>query len=378
VTGFDWAAYARRMADDLRKRGDVTSPAWHAALAEVPRHVFVPSAYEQVKGGVWVAFDTAGMPERVYSAETLVTMLARADEHQVPVSSSTKPDLMVRMLEILDVSAGQRVLEIGTGTGYNAALLSHRLGDANVFSVDVTAELVRLARERLAALGYRPTLVAVDGEDGLPGHAPYDRIIATCSVPEVPWAWAEQLSPGGTVLVDLKLGIGAGNLVHLRREPDRLEGRFTKRWAGFMAMRHSGSSFAVPLAEKAAGSRRRVRTTPADPWNVAPIAWFLAQIDLPRGVVNGFEFDAETGRPTAMTLSARDGSWARIGVGDDHDVTESGPTSLWEHTESAYERWLTLGSPSWDRFGLTVLPDGFHRLWLDDPDGEFRWSLPRR
>jgi protein-L-isoaspartate O-methyltransferase len=90
----------------------------------------------------------------------------------VPVSSSTKPDLMLRMLETLDVRDGHRVLEIGTGTGYNAALLSHRVGDHNVYSVDVDAELVRLARERLAGAGYRPTLAAIDGEGGLPEHAP--------------------------------------------------------------------------------------------------------------------------------------------------------------------------------------------------------------
>jgi protein-L-isoaspartate O-methyltransferase len=72
------------------------------------------------------------------------------------------------------------LLEIGTGTGYNAALLCHRLGAESVFSVDIGAGLVAAARERLAALGYAPTLVAADGRLGLPGHGPFDRIIATC------------------------------------------------------------------------------------------------------------------------------------------------------------------------------------------------------
>jgi protein-L-isoaspartate O-methyltransferase len=63
---------------------------------------------------------------------------------------------MIRMLEALDVHSGHRVLEIGTGTGYNAALLSHRLGDTQVFSVDIDADLVELASQRLARTGYHP------------------------------------------------------------------------------------------------------------------------------------------------------------------------------------------------------------------------------
>ncbi|HWR47240.1 MAG TPA: methyltransferase domain-containing protein [Pseudonocardiaceae bacterium] len=126
--------------------------------------------------------------ELVYSDTTLITAVADYAERgvRIPVSSSSKPDLMVRMLEELDVTDGDRVLEIGTGTGYNAALLSHRLGSQNVFSLDVDPALIAAARPRLTRLGYHPTLAAVDGAAGLAGHAPYARIIATCSVPAIP------------------------------------------------------------------------------------------------------------------------------------------------------------------------------------------------
>lgn len=141
------------------------------------------------------------------------------------------------MLEALDVHDGDRVLEIGTGTGYNAALLCRRLGEAQVFSVDIKADLVASARTRLAGLGYHPTLVHADGALGLPNHAPYDRLIATCSVPTVPWAWIEQTRLGGVILADLKLAVGAGNLVRLVRTEEGAEGRFDPTYAAFMAMR---------------------------------------------------------------------------------------------------------------------------------------------
>ncbi|QYN32955.1 methyltransferase domain-containing protein [Pseudonocardia sp. DSM 110487] len=88
---------------------------------------------------------------------------------------------------MLDAAPGHTVLEIGTG--YNAALLCHRLGSEAVTSIDIDPELVDAARETLMSVGFTPTLVAGDGADGVPERAPFDRILATCAVPAVPGAW---------------------------------------------------------------------------------------------------------------------------------------------------------------------------------------------
>jgi len=314
----------------------------------------------------------------VYSPETLITALEDRGGHQVAVSSSTKPDLMLRMLEVLDVHDGQRVLEIGTGTGYNAALLSHRLGEANVFSVDIDTELVDAARRRLAEIGYHPALSAVDGVNGLPEHAPYDRIIATCSVPNVPWTWAQQLAPGGRMLVDLKVNDTAGNLVDLRRLDDRAEGRFTARWATFMTMRHNDADATTPAGvPRAADAATRPTTAPPQPWWTHRVVWFLAQFALPAGVVVGMRLDPDTREPTAGMLSAADGSWATIELAE-HDgtrqLTEAGPTPLWTAVEHAYQQWTELGEPDWPRLGVTVTPDR-QWAWLDDPVGPHRWPI---
>jgi protein-L-isoaspartate O-methyltransferase len=110
------------------------------------------------------------------------------------------PSLMARMLELLEVEEGNMVLEIGTGSGYNAALLCERLGSEHVTSIDIQADLVEEARGRLAELGYHPQLAVADGVGGYPERAPYDRIICTGMAWPIPTAWLEQVRPGGRIV----------------------------------------------------------------------------------------------------------------------------------------------------------------------------------
>lgn len=184
--------------------------------------------------------------------------------------------------------------------------MCHRLGEGNVFSVDIDANLVALARQRLASIGYRPTLAALDGELGFAEHQPYDHIIATCSAPAVPQSWGAQLAPGGSILVDLKLAISAGNLVHLRRHEYRLEGRFIPRWASFMALRHHADQHTpMPRVNPDDSHDRRYHTeAPAQPWQQAPVVWFLAQLHLPHDVTYGALLDPDIRQPTAATMTA--------------------------------------------------------------------------
>ena len=371
-----WQKHAQRLADTLARRGDLRTPRWRAAVAAVPRHVLVPYAYERDSAtGQWSGFGTADLLERVYAPETLVTGLELVEGRQQPVSSCTRPDLLLRMLELLDVGDGDRILEIGTGSGYGAALLAERLGDENVFTVEVDGRLAGLARSHLAASGYHPTVVAADGTGGLPQQAPFDRIIATCPVPRVPWAWAGQLADGGLILADLEFAGRAGNLVLLARDGDRLRGRFATRWAGFPAMRSAaphppGHHRAAP----AAGAQARETSAPPDPWKDTPLVWFLAHLRLPRDARFGYDLDPVTGRPVATRLSAPDGSWARV----DHrggQVTEAGASPLWAGVEWAFQIWTAAGRPTWNRLGLTVTAGGRHEVWVDDPTGVHRWRF---
>ncbi|NYH77531.1 protein-L-isoaspartate(D-aspartate) O-methyltransferase [Actinopolyspora biskrensis] len=380
----DWTWRARRLADDLETRGDLTDPAWKTAVAAVPRHVLVPEAHQQDSTGTWqqLTTDSGEGLELAYSPTTLITQLAHRGSHRESTSSSTKPDLIVRMLETLDIHDQHRVLAVGTGTGYTTALLAHRLGDRNVYSIDIDPALVETARTRLASLGHHPTLDTRDGADGLSEHAPYDRIIATCSVPRVPWSWAEQLTPGGAVLVNVKPNIHAGNLALLHRHPDRLEGRFTERWAAFMTMRHHPHNQTPPTpraSTEGTEPRTRTTTTPPSPWWDNRVVWLLAQLHgMPTGVTIGMRLDPDTQQPAAATLTAPDGSTAEVSLtaSDDsrHELTETGPTHLWDPVEHAHQTWLEHDQPDWPRLGLTAT--AHHQwLWLDHPDNPSHWSL---
>lgn len=372
----DWKARAQELADELTAKGALRSPAWQRAVAEVPRHELVPSYYEYTAKG-WRLADTTS-PEgkerwlsRVYSNSALFTLPEGR-------SSSSQPSLMTRMLEALDIQDGHRVLEIGTGSGYNAALLCHRLGDERVYSVDIEPDLVDLARVRLAALGYRPLLAARHGAQGLAEHAPYDRIIGTCSVPAIPWAWVQQVDLDGLVLADLKIGGTAGNLVLLRRSSaDRAEGRFDARYGSFMAMREPdppATAGARPKRDRRHAQHRTTRLT-LRPWEHG-VLWLLLHLTGPRQIGYGHGQDPDTGGIGPMFLDGRDGSWCEVDTRADStgDVWESGPRALWHALEQVHQFWTEAGQPGWERFGLTVT-ERQQTVWLDKPDGPHRWPL---
>ena len=184
----DSASLRLALVDDLCRRGLIRTPAVREAFARVPRERFIPRVAEE-RGLAAVYEDTA-----------LVTLTS---PQGLAISSSSQPAIMAEMLERLSVGSGVRVLEIGAGTGYNAALLAE-LG-ARVVSVDVDADLASAAAQRLVDWP-GVEVAAGDGMRGWTAGAPYDRIIVTATPPCIPAAWRDQLREGGLLEVPMLLG----------------------------------------------------------------------------------------------------------------------------------------------------------------------------
>lgn len=369
---------------NLANAGVLTDPHWFAAFAEMPRHEFLRRFFRPEPAGRWSAVDHPDEDwlGRVYADRVLVTQLdgdpsrweaARRDGPVagVPTSSSSQPTIMSIMLEVLRVGDGDRVLEIGTGTGYNAALLCRRLGADLVTTVDVDAELVRTARTNLDRLGCRPTCAAVDGAEGYPPNEPYDRVLATCAVSRIPPAWLAQTAPGGLVVTTLNRPLGAGLVRIVAAEGGSGRGRVLAEDGRFMPLRaHRGPSGEQLL--------RQAGTGPAE--TRAPRRPIAEQI-MP---TSPFEFYAGLALPQVAAIADEDrsfwlvhpdGSWAHRHLdGGQPQVTQGGPRRLWDLAEDAFAEWIELGRPRRDRFGVTVEPD-HQEIWLDTPDSSHRWPL---
>jgi protein-L-isoaspartate(D-aspartate) O-methyltransferase len=191
----DWDGERRRMVNDQLRTRDIRNDRVLNAMLKVPRHLFVPETER----------------DRAY--------------HDAPVpigygQTISQPYIVAFMTQALDVQPGDRVLEIGTGSGYQAAVLGELTNE--VYSIEIVAPLADRARETLRTLGYRNIQIRTgNGYLGWPEHAPYDRIIVTAAPDEVPPVLVQQLKVGG--LMAIPVGTFMQELRVLRRTPGGLE-----------------------------------------------------------------------------------------------------------------------------------------------------------
>jgi len=230
------------LADHLIARNAITTQRVEQAFRQVQRARYLDRWYHaSVEEGqiTWqpVTLDHAHPSDEVlrevYSDRPLVTQLSGF----VPSSSSSQPSLMARMLELLDLRPGMRILEIGTGTGYNAALLSEIVGPHGlVVSLESQRDVARHASRVLACDERSNVHVRCrDGYRGDRAHQPFDRIVATVACFDFSPHWLEQLAEDGFMLVPLRHGRTMSPLViaHLDGRPDQLRGRIVGA-SGFM------------------------------------------------------------------------------------------------------------------------------------------------
>ena len=206
------------MIDDLKKKSLIETPRVEAAFRDVLRHLFLP-----------------GTPlEEAYSDRAIS---AKQDASGQWISSSSQPAIMAIMLEQLGLEPGHKVLEIGTGPGYNAALMAHIVGETGqVVTVEIDEDLAEAAREHLSAAGFEQVqVICADGGYGVPGEAPFDRIILTVGAPDITPAWWEQLKPQGRLVLPLLLR-GSMKSIAFKKMEDHLASQSVTD-CGFIALR---------------------------------------------------------------------------------------------------------------------------------------------
>jgi Protein-L-isoaspartate(D-aspartate) O-methyltransferase (PCMT) len=252
------------------------------------------------------------------------------------------------------------VLEIGTGTGWNAALLAWRVGAENVTTVEIDPILAEQARTALNAAGYGKVAVVVgDGMLGHPPGAPYDRLIATVGVREVPHRWVAQTTPGGRLAVPLYNSYHQPGLLTLTAHGDgTASGRLS--WPlSFMGTRAERVPRVAPAS--IVGDPDVIGETDLHPrlWVSQRGAAMTIGLRLGDGVRSQWQHKAP-GQGTMWLLDPASRSWASVHAGAEppYRVRQGGPRRLFDEISDAYRWWLENGEPSVGDWLVTVGPDG--------------------
>lgn len=381
----------RNLTEALAEDGLLDDQAWRRAVETVPRHRFVPGFYAENGSSadgltVWEPVTALTDPDRwlreVYRDRTLITQFDgdEPDWHRpapriggAPTSSSTLPSLVLRMWMDADLRDGHNVLEIGTGTGYSTALACERLGDnGDVTSVEVDIGRLDQAADALYGCGYYPDLAVADGLYGYWPSAPFDRIVAACSVRAVPAPWLAQTKPGGKLLATLSGWLyGYARVLLTVTDAYTAEGPLLDGTVSFMAARtHERPEPGNPghwASLTGDAPPRPVRHSPHrldEATEKGFFGRFLAQLAAPdaqlvtQGTGDGGVLslvDVTTGAAATLTPDRVHG----------HTVRQAGPARLWDAVEAAWDTWDLAGRPGPQEFRMRV-----HNGWQSITQGE--------
>lgn len=388
------AAYARtQMVDMLRREGAITDPTVEAAFRTIPRHLFLDAFYvrEQTTPVRWKRIESSTLDPHtwchmIYADDPRVT---RLNEIGNPISSSSAPTIMAHMLEVAHLASGQRVLEIGTGSGYNAALLSFLVGDpTQVVTIELAEDLARAAQEHLVhVVGPGVRVIAGDGFLGYPPGAPYERIIATASTHRIPLAWLDQVCEGGSIVMHVQGHLTGGCLMHFQKHAPGRSG-YGQMIAGadFMELRTPATPPVLAPRWLPRVLREEVTSTvrfSADQFDPT-LLWnhdlaFLLQMVFP--TLHLMSMSKQAGSPPQICmLDERTDTllvFALVG-GQQWTLDIRGNQHVWERVSTLYQQWVTLGRPVATSYTLHVDADGKQQLVLTPASvggGTFVWAM---
>ncbi|TGB03233.1 methyltransferase domain-containing protein [Streptomyces sp. MZ04] len=345
--------------------------AWRAVFEAVPRARFVPEDVfvpEPGGGRRYRRVNRSTAPqewdELVCAKGQVITQLSSStfDGAPVPSSSSSAPEAVASMLALLDCSPGARVLDLGSGTGWTAALLAAY--GALVVTIEADPDLAQKVRANLG--GCRPpvTMLCADATRGHAQGAPYDALHCAFSVRHIPGTWVGQVRPGGRIVVPFGSLFSNTGLLRLtvRANGEEAEGHFVGgvafMWERGQRPAWSEAAADAPELSAAAGDPRAVLATGAARWAIG--------LQVP-----GVTWDpVPAGGDRLLRLWCTDGSWATVAVdawSTADAVAQCGPRRLWDEVCAAWTWWDGHGRPARTRFGVSADRSGTCRIWLDSP-----------
>ncbi|MER8068908.1 methyltransferase domain-containing protein [Streptomyces sp. NPDC094034] len=358
------------------------------ALIRVPRHTFIPAqgwAVPQGSGtppaaasGYWI--DQHRDPDRwwraVYSDTVIVTQLDggrteltpanAAAPSSAPSCAASSPLLVTAGLRHLAPRPGNRVLDIGTGTGWTSGLCAYLTGDdALVTTVEIDPDLARTAAGNLARCGLRPAIVTGDAASELPSSdgesdGLFDRVHVTCGVTDIPYVWVEHTRPGGHIVLPYNPPVG--RLLRLTvHEDGSATGRFGEE-CSYMPLRSERQPQRPDEGATRTDTPPRVRSLDsASDSDTESLLHPAPGLQVLLAALVGDE--PWTGASGSVLLT--DGV-SRAVVENGGRLTQTGPRDLWDEAESVHRAWIRRGRPGLDRIGFTVTPQRQY-VWVDDP-----------
>lgn len=391
----DPAWLRRAMVEELSSNEEL-DPSWREAFLAVSRHVFIPDLVWCQQDGALVPLQRAEEPDRwlrlAYAPRQYV--ITQVDDGN-PVgpgprgqrisssgisssgisSSASQPDVVAMMLTALEIEPGMTVCEIGTGTGYNAALLAYRLGADHVVTIEVDSALADRARGALGRAGAADvTVVTGDGAAGYPPRAPYDRVLSTAAVTHMPYAWVAQTRPGGRMITPWGTAFFNGALLSLTVTGDgtatgSLVGNVAFMWLRAQRVPSTRVCDFVHDEDKALVSHTRLHPDRLTGNHHTALAIGLR---VPSCEYRRCYAADDSGESTLWLLDHSSCSWVSLDYvpgAEVFEVNQLGPRRLWDEVEAAYRWWVRAGRPTADRWRFIVTPDGQHADLASDRDG---------
>ncbi|MFE9412330.1 protein-L-isoaspartate O-methyltransferase [Streptomyces sp. NPDC006704] len=370
----DYRAIARK---ELEAMGAFRSPWLRPAFNAVDREAFAPSkfwGYDTDSDGRHHVIDRKADEDSWRRAvwNTHRSLITQMDDGTTPDAGPTKGnfsssisalDIVFEKLNQLEVEPGQKVLHIGTASGYDSALLSEGVGSENLTTVEFDQTLAVWGAENLHAAGYTPETIWGDGLEGWKSSAPYDRIISTAAISSVPSQWLAQSKRGAVILAPYNTLFCYGGLLKLRVSAGIASGRFVGG-ACYMWVRSHRPSNQLNVPDD-----KRQEASPIDPEEILGLGWparFAVGLYVPD---IAFTHRGE-GESKQVQLWDEDGTSVAIVDYDEwwhpESVTLYGERNLWAEVVQAYTAWRLADQPHFTRYGLTV-DDVGEQLWLDDP-----------